>query len=259
MNLSDIEGAVLESVEGWPVKQYFNKTRGRWYVRWSINAPLIDQYGRQRMLRSHYVVLRREGICEVPFGYVVHHKDNNKLNDAPDNLDLMTAADHDALHRAERVLNANFAGRKHNPESIEKMRAIAQKRGNNGVWDLPKKAHYDSTRRLMSEKASGSANSMFRGDLDVEAMRSFFAECKNYKATAERFGCSVTAVKYRVSDMGIEVKIGGRDPTVELDETEVLDFVREHGIAAASRRFGCSPSPIKRVVKVAKQEGRYES
>lgn len=255
MNLSNEEGSVLEVVDGWPVKQSFNASRGRWYVRWSINAPMTERYGRHRMLRSHYVLLCRDGISEVPFGYIVHHRDNDKANDSPVNLELLTAAEHDELHRAERVLNAYFAGRKHTPEAIEKMKEIAQKRGNNGIWDLPKKNHYDHTRKIMSEKALGESNPMYRRDLDTEAMRAFFSECKNYKRTAEYFGCSVTAVRNRVADMNIDVKIGGRGPSIHLNEDEVLASVRVCGINATARKMNCSPSPIKRIVKKVEQEG----
>ena len=38
---------------------------------------------------------------ELPSGYVVHHKDRNKLNDHPSNLQAMTRAEHLLEHRPE--------------------------------------------------------------------------------------------------------------------------------------------------------------
>jgi hypothetical protein len=35
----------------------------------------------------------------IPPGFSVHHRDENKLNDSPDNLELLSKADHLAIHR----------------------------------------------------------------------------------------------------------------------------------------------------------------
>ncbi len=45
----------------------------------------------------HHLVWRRE-FGEIPSGYHVHHRDNNPLNNVPQNLSLMTATDHLLLH-----------------------------------------------------------------------------------------------------------------------------------------------------------------
>ena len=37
----------------------------------------------------------------IPRGFVVHHKDRNKLNDSAENLKLITKAEHLAEHRSE--------------------------------------------------------------------------------------------------------------------------------------------------------------
>lgn len=39
------------------------------------------------------------GLKEVPEGWVIHHKDGNHSNNDPDNLQLMTRADHCSLHQ----------------------------------------------------------------------------------------------------------------------------------------------------------------
>lgn len=44
---------------------------------------------------------------KIPDGYVVHHKDENKSNNSPENLELLSDKDHRALH----VLKHNFGGK----------------------------------------------------------------------------------------------------------------------------------------------------
>lgn len=39
------------------------------------------------------------GLTEIPKGYDVHHKDFDKLNNAPENLELLTRSEHMRLHR----------------------------------------------------------------------------------------------------------------------------------------------------------------
>lgn len=39
---------------------------------------------------------------KIQKGYVIHHKDKNKLNAMPDNLDLMTKLEHSIIHGNER-------------------------------------------------------------------------------------------------------------------------------------------------------------
>lgn len=51
------------------------------------------------MLRSQLVWISEHG--PIPVGYVVHHKDRNTLNDALDNLELLTVAEHISEHRNE--------------------------------------------------------------------------------------------------------------------------------------------------------------
>lgn len=51
-------------------------------------------------LRAIYVWEQHHG-KKVPFGMVIHHKDRNALNDAIDNLQAMTRAEHIEEHRQE--------------------------------------------------------------------------------------------------------------------------------------------------------------
>lgn len=60
---------------------------------------------------------------EIPNGYIVHHKDGNKLNNCILNLQLMGFGEHTSFHN---IGNNNMFGKKHSEESKKKM-SIAQK------------------------------------------------------------------------------------------------------------------------------------
>lgn len=52
-----------------------------------------------RRERLHCFVYRRtHNLTAIPTGFQVHHKDTNKDNNEPDNLELLTAADHGREH-----------------------------------------------------------------------------------------------------------------------------------------------------------------
>jgi hypothetical protein len=55
-----------------------------------------------RVLEHHIVYCSHNNITEIPIGYLVHHKDFDKLNNDPDNLELMTISEHSILHHALR-------------------------------------------------------------------------------------------------------------------------------------------------------------
>lgn len=42
------------------------------------------------------------GICKVPKGYSIHHKDGNRYNNDLSNLQLLTKTEHHRLHRKEK-------------------------------------------------------------------------------------------------------------------------------------------------------------
>ena len=47
----------------------------------------------------HIVVCAALGLTEIPKGWVVHHCDENPMNNVFDNLVLMTMTDHGRLHK----------------------------------------------------------------------------------------------------------------------------------------------------------------
>lgn len=44
----------------------------------------------------------------VPKGYVIHHKDHNKLNDALNNLELLTEFEHKSIHGKEKIFTEEY-------------------------------------------------------------------------------------------------------------------------------------------------------
>lgn len=204
MNVVNDSGAIIEVYGGYNVRQHFNKKVGRYYVWLPKYSGLRELFGgRDRLLRSHYVWCRTRGEYVIPFGHVIHHKDHDRLNDSFANLQLMTESEHDAYHATEEgrkgFRRGWETGMTHSTETIEKFREIAAARGNNNIWGGAKKNHFDSTIELMSKKASGKGNPMYRHDLDDEAIVRCYQATGSLEQVARIFGCSVQAVRNRVT------------------------------------------------------------
>jgi len=63
----------------------------------------------------------------VPIGFVIHHRDEDKLNDAIGNLELVTRARHLELHRAEfeeRRIQASIETHRELPWSTKSQRGL---------------------------------------------------------------------------------------------------------------------------------------
>lgn len=54
----------------------------------------------------------------IPQGFVIHHIDGNKLNNKLDNLQMMTAKEHLALHKKERISNG-YKSRKNSKNLVK--------------------------------------------------------------------------------------------------------------------------------------------
>lgn len=59
-----------------------------------------------RVLEHQVVWAEVNDKTEIPNSCVIHHKDHNKLNNHPDNLELMTRKDHARLHAYENFLES---------------------------------------------------------------------------------------------------------------------------------------------------------
>lgn len=52
----------------------------------------------KHIFEHHKVYCEDRGLTEVPEGYHIHHLDENKENNAPENLIMLSAGDHNRLH-----------------------------------------------------------------------------------------------------------------------------------------------------------------
>lgn len=57
-----------------------------------------------RVLMHQVVWAEANGQTEIPKGFVVHHKDHNKSNNSPDNLELFSRKDHAQYHAYHNYL-----------------------------------------------------------------------------------------------------------------------------------------------------------
>ncbi|MHA1255732.1 MAG: HNH endonuclease, partial [Promethearchaeota archaeon] len=94
---------------------------------------------------EHTLVYEQFNKSKIPSGYVIHHRDNDSLNNSLDNLELMLKDEHDSLH--------DISGDK-NP-----MR---------WWWDSATEVEKRSYRRKMSEALSGEKNPRYSGYTDDE-------------------------------------------------------------------------------------------
>ena len=60
-----------------------------------------------RVLEHQVVWAQFNEHTEIPSGCVIHHKDHNKLNNDPHNLELMSRKDHARLHAYENFLKSS--------------------------------------------------------------------------------------------------------------------------------------------------------
>ena len=52
--------------------------------------------GSKYIFEHHHVWIEKNG--PIPAGYIIHHRDNNKLNNNIENLECMTKTDHDKMN-----------------------------------------------------------------------------------------------------------------------------------------------------------------
>ncbi len=74
-------------------KGYIMVLKPEWYT---------GRKGSKHVFKHHVVMCEMMGITEIPSGYVVHHIDENKTNNEPENLALMTNSAHTRLHQMLR-------------------------------------------------------------------------------------------------------------------------------------------------------------
>lgn len=67
------------------------------------NYLLVDLWkDGERDVRSIHVLVYETFIGPIPKGYMVHHKDHDKFNNSIDNLEIMTAKEHNNHHHGRK-------------------------------------------------------------------------------------------------------------------------------------------------------------
>lgn len=64
--------------------------------------------GKRKMILLHRVIWE-EANGSIPVGYHIHHKDENRLNNSLDNLELLPSSQHSSHHRKEEFNEGNLS------------------------------------------------------------------------------------------------------------------------------------------------------
>jgi len=210
----------------------YQAKNGRWYVRFSTmsDAHLIERFGKDRMFRSHFVYCCAHGLSSIPENCVIHHNNRDKSDDSLSNLTLLGVDEHIDIHKVENAERASkvHRGRKCSQKTIERMRSVAGRRGNNGMWES-KVCHSKETKKKMSELQAGKDNSCFRSDIDPELVRLEYFEEPNIAKISDKFGCSNIAIRNRVQDLndGCDIEWSEVLSIEEDGEDDVYDIQME--------------------------------
>jgi ribonucleotide reductase alpha subunit len=115
------------------IKDIFPNANSRSQDYWWINNGKATNRLEHRYIAEHHYATK------IPAGVVVHHVDFDTQNNRPDNLRIMTKAQHDALHGRTMIGDANPMRRRAKTEwSAERLAAYAQKHrvANSGSGNL---------------------------------------------------------------------------------------------------------------------------
>ncbi len=75
------------------------KNKGKWHM--DSNGYKKMNIDGKRVLESHHVFCKYTKRSSIPYGFVIHHKDRNKLNNNIENLQLLSRSSHTKLHWSE--------------------------------------------------------------------------------------------------------------------------------------------------------------
>jgi ribonucleotide reductase alpha subunit len=103
------------------IKDVFPNANSRSQDYWWINNGKATNRLEHRYIAEHHYATK------IPAGAVVHHVDFNARNNRPDNLRIMSRAEHDALHGRTMIGDANPMRRAKTEWSAERLAAYAEK------------------------------------------------------------------------------------------------------------------------------------
>lgn len=131
----------------------FGNVRGTKYDSKPFTQDVVKIKNGRRFIGNEsnliYKIVYSLFVGNVPNGYVLHHKDHNKLNDRLDNLQLMSREEHtshhfNGIHRTEEFkekVSKGLTGVKHSEERRRKDSLAKQgiKWFNNGTTEIMQK------------------------------------------------------------------------------------------------------------------------
>ena len=115
------------------IKEVFPGANSRSEDYWWVND------GQKSSRLEHRYIAEFAYGTTIPAGYVVHHRDCNAQNNAPENLAIITRAEHDALHRADRLGDANPMRRAKTARSADRWTEYKAKHSTNNTGEGKKR------------------------------------------------------------------------------------------------------------------------
>lgn len=126
----------------------------------------------------------------VPRDHVVHHKDRNALNNSPDNLDIVSKAEHREIHRQHMLGDSNPMRRAKTEWSEEKWEEYKEKHRQNGTGaNNPRYSGYtDDDLRAVALDLTRSLGRRFSG--------------REWRAHVKQLGAPINFSKWRRDHLG---------------------------------------------------------
>jgi hypothetical protein len=152
-------------------------------LRVNVDGYLVFSDGPNKGKRLHRIVYE-EHYGPIPEGYTVHHKDEDRLNFDPDNLECMTGAEHNSLHHSGKL--GAFTGRLHSEKTKQKMseaqlgKSFTKEHKKRLSAALSGKQLTYETRQKMSAARTGEKNPMYGKKFSEETKRKMSEARKLY-------------------------------------------------------------------------------
>ena len=158
-------------------------------IRWYNNGK--DHYQSYNYGQLHRYIWEKHNGTKIPEGYIIHHKNENKEDNEPINLILMTHGEHSRLHHT---------GHKHSEESKQKMSESSK---GQVAWN---KGLDKNDPRVQKNIANNPCFQKIRPPELVEAIRNGLRQ----KDMVAKFGYSTNlykTIKRELKEQGIPIKV----------------------------------------------------
>lgn len=136
---------------------------------------------------THHMVVKYFG-KEIPEGSIVHHKDHNNKNNAPENLEVMCKRKHSRHHTTIRRSNDE----NYNQKVIQSLQEF-------NLSDKGRKIHSEAIKKTLASKDSrwfkmrATKNRYFRSDITIEKIHSV-KQSKTANSASKELGCGRNVV-----------------------------------------------------------------